>query len=84
VAPLGDFRSPDVEDGSLPEGSRGGVVAREYKQYAFLRRLIAESALRLPYPNKNSSDLGESHDPTRLGQVRAHPWLSYWAYAYHK
>ena len=69
-----------LEDGSPTAGSRdGGRVSTPQKSdiqqnnlqlsNAFLRRFVAESVFHLPnLPLKNSSDLRESHDPTRPGQ----------------
>ena len=68
-------------------GSRGGAAPEASSQIytnnlqlsnAFLRRFVAESVLHLPSthpPPKNSSDLRESHYPTRPGHCGHVPTL---------
>jgi len=70
---------------SYAYGSRGGALVGAWEKSpqkpdigyadslqlsnAFLRRFVAESILHLPLPQK-TSDLRESHDPTRDGRIR--------------
>jgi len=65
-------------DGSPPRGSRGGAPvlgaksprSQIQKQFAAVKCFSTHVSCRVrpPYLAKNSSDLRESHDPTRPGQ----------------